>query len=223
MPLNVLIVHKESGERKLMEAVLQGFRLRVQAVAGSTQAAALVKKKKFDGIFLDGELPKLDGLELARLIRNSPSNRKAPIILITDQRSAIGLGDAFQAGVTFFLTRPVDQKKIAHLLNATRGAMLVERRRYHRVPLEVPVGFVGAGRAGQGPSTNISCSGILFQGDGSLQPGETLGMQFPLLGQSEPIHAQGEVARVDEQQRVGVRFTRLAAVDLERLQSFVGV
>ncbi len=223
VPLNVLIVHKEPGDRKLVEGILRSFGVQVHSLADSTQAAALVKKKKFDGIFLDAELPKLDGLELARHIRKSPSNRKAPIILITDEQSSIGLGDAFQAGVTFFLTRPIDQKKITHLLNATRGTMLSERRRYHRVPLEVPVGFSVAGRAGGGRSTNISCSGILFQGDGTLRPGETLELEFVLPGQREPMRAQGEVARVDEQQRVGVRFMRLAAADVERLQNFVGV
>jgi len=222
MPLNVLIVHKELGDRKLIEGVLRSFGLRVQAIADSTQAASLVKKKKFDGIFLDAELPKLDGLELARRIRSSPSNRRAPIVLISDAQSSIGLSEAFAAGVTFFLTRPIDQKKLIHLLNATRGTMLAERRRYHRVPLKVLVSFVVVGRAGQGLSTNISCSGILFQGDGSLQPGNTLVTEFVFPGQTEPIHAQGEVARVDEQQCVGVRFTRLAAVDLERLQNFVG-
>jgi CheY-like chemotaxis protein len=221
--LQLMIVHKETGERELVSAVLRGFRVRVEAVGNGQQAAQLVKKRKFDGFFIDGELPQGGGLELVRQIRKSASNKNAPIVFITDARSTIRLGDAFQAGVTFFLSRPLDQKKVTRLLNATRGSMLAERRSYHRVAVATPVRWQAGKKSGQVQSVNISRSGILIEAGDALAVGDVAELRFTLPGQATPIQAQAEVVRVDEQGRAGMRFTRLDASGLEQLQSFIGL
>lgn len=172
---------------------------------------------------MDGELPENLSLKLVRQIRKSPSNKKAPIIFITNQSSSIGLKEAFEAGVTFFLTRPLDQKKVLRLLNATRGSMLAERRAYHRVLVEAPVRFQAGAKAGQGQSVNISRSGILFEARGTLARGDVVEMEIALPAPAGTIRAVGEVARLDPEGRAGVRFRRLAAADLEQLQNFLGV
>lgn len=220
--MNVLVVHRDAAERKLLETMLRGFQVQVETLDDGARAAALVKKRKFDGVFVDGELPNQGGLELVRQVRKSPSNKKAPVVLISNPSSSIRLGDAFQAGVTFFLTCPLDQKKVSRLLNATRGSMLAERRSYHRLPLQAPVRFKVGSKAGQGTSINISRSGILFQAQGLLKAGDTVEMEFG-LPQQGVLSAQGQVARVDSAGAAGVRFTRLPAADIEKLQTFIGI
>lgn len=221
--LNVLVVDHDAPERQLVVSILRSFRAQLEAVGEASRAAELIQKRKFDGIFVDGELPKGQGLALVRMIRKSASNRKAPVVFITNQKSTVSLSDAFEAGVTFFLTRPLDQKKVNRLLNATRGAMLSERRGYHRVAVEVLVRFKSGPKKGQGSSVNISRSGILFEAGGALAPGDKVEVEFALPHQSGVVTAQGQVARVDSEGRAGVRFIKLAAADLELLQNFIGI
>ena len=221
--LSVLIVHNDPVERQLVESVLRNFRVKVEALGSGSDAVNQVKKEKYDGVFIDAELPDVSGLELVRKIRKSSSNSKIPIVFITNQASSIPLSDAFEAGVTFFLTRPLDVKKVQRLLNATRGAMLVERRRYHRVPVQAPVVFKAGAKTGKGHSVNISRSGILLEARGGLKMGDVVEMEISLPGPAGMVRAVGEVVRVDDAGHAGIHFTKLSAADLEQLQNFIGV
>ena len=222
--LNILIVHHDPAEREVMQGILRGHGVEVDVLADGVRAAALVKKRKFDGVFVDGELPSMKSLELVQQIRNSPSNKKAPIIFIANPNSTIRIADAFAAGVTFFLTRPLDKSKVQRLLNTTRGSMLAERRSYHRVGVAVPVRFKAGSKSGRGRSVNICRSGILFQAGGLLKPGDTVEMEIALPQPAGAIKATGDMVRLDAASgAAGVRFTRLPAADIEQLQTFIGL
>ena len=40
-------------------------------------------ERKFDGAFVDVKMPNLDGFQLTRLVRGTPSDRRVPIVMIT--------------------------------------------------------------------------------------------------------------------------------------------
>jgi hypothetical protein len=71
-------------------------------------------------------------------------------------------------------------------------------------------------------SLNLSQSGLLFQGDGSLVPGNVGQLSFRLPRQKLPINAQGIVVRADQKQQVGVRFTEISEHDRQRIRDFIG-
>lgn len=219
----VLILQQDAAERQLIESVLRSFNARAESLTDSARAAELINTRKFDGVFVDGELPKGKSLQLVQQVRQSPSNSKAPIVFITDENHSVLVREAFAAGVTFFLTRPLDQKKVERLLNVTRGAMLAERRGYYRIPIQAPVRFTTGKKSAEGTSVNISRSGILIEAGGRLAQGDTVEMTIDLPKPGRQIRAVGEVVRVDEQGRAGIHFTRLAAADIEALQNFIGI
>lgn len=63
----------------------------------------MVQKDAFDGIFLDIQMPTIDGLQLTRHIRKSGANKKAPIIVVTGCLDRKTMQQSFAAGATFFL------------------------------------------------------------------------------------------------------------------------
>ena len=85
MPLKILIVEDDDSSLELMTEVLSSVETEVRPVNDSLAAAAIILKERFDGIFLDLNMPKLDGFALMSRIRESPSNKSTPIIVVTGE------------------------------------------------------------------------------------------------------------------------------------------
>lgn len=221
MPLKILVVEDDLATLELMREVLASFGVVVRALHDSQEAAAVVQGEKFDGIFLDLLMPAVDGFELARQIRRSRMNSRVPIVIVTGREGKKTMQEAFAAGATFFLQKPVDKQKLIYLLNSTRGAMVEERRRFKRIPLHAEVTWQVDARKATGTSSNLGLNGILFQVDNSVEVGSAIRLSFRLPQQQLAIEVEGEVVRVDEKKRAGVRFTLLSPEDRQRLREFV--
>lgn len=224
MPVNVLkilVVEDNIPTLELISEVLATLGVGVRALADSQQAAALVSKERFDGIFLDIVMPKMDGFELASRIRQSARNKRTPIVIVTALEDKQILQRAFAAGGTFFLQKPLSKDKLIHLLNSARGTMLQERRRFKRVPIRTAVTCQEGSRKFKATSRDLSQSGILLETDRSLEQGNTIQLSFHLPGQIRAIEAKGVIIRLDEPQRLGVDFTYISASDRQRIGEFV--
>src|SRR5580693_7996677 len=102
----------------------------------STEATGLLEEGKFDVVFLDLHMASPDGIELARQMRRTESNRKTPIILLSDDQRPSAMSVGFEAGASFFLYKPIDKDRLLKLIRATQGTMEHDRRRTRRISLE---------------------------------------------------------------------------------------
>ena len=222
MAVKVLVVENDAPTLELMGEVLTSLKVEVRAVSDSERAAALVEQERFDGIFLDLHMPKVDGFEVARRIRASSWNRSAPIVVVTGYDDAATMQRAFAAGATFFLQKPVDRQRLTKLFRAARGRMFENRRQFVRLSLHTEVVCQVANQTLRGVSSNISQGGILFEVGRSLVPGTTVRLSFRLPGRELRIDVTGVVVRVDEKQRAGVRFTHIGARELQLIRDLLG-
>jgi uncharacterized protein (TIGR02266 family) len=222
MALRLLVVEDDAPTLELMDEVLASLKAEVCAVSDSEQAAALVNQERFDGIFVDLQMPGMDGFELTRLIRESSWNKSAPIVVVTGSDEAQTMRKAFAAGATFFLEKPVDRQRLTNLFKAARGRMFENRRHFVRVPLQTEVICQVEHQTLRGTSSNISQGGILFEVGRSLPPGTAVRLSFRLPGRELRIDVAGVVARVDEKQRAGVRFTQLGTRELQLIRDLIG-
>ncbi len=220
MALKVLIVEDDFPSLELIREVLESVEVEVRPVVDSEEAAALVVKEKFDGIFLDLNMPKMDGFELARRVRGSSWNASTPIIVVTGEEDRHTMKKSFDVGATFFLQKPLDRQKLLRLFRTARGTMFDNRRRFVRVPLNTEVVCEVAGRITKGTSWNISLGGILFEA-AQLRPFDEVRLSFPLPGAGITIRAAGIVVRIDERQRAGVRFRDLNEAGREAIRKLV--
>src|SRR5439155_11181536 len=181
-----------------MKEVLASLKVEVRAISDSEQAAVVVNQERFDGIFLDLQMPKVDGFELTRRIRKSSWNKSAPIVVVTGNDEAQTMQKAFAAGATFFLQKPVDRHRLTNLFKAARGTMFENRRQFVRVPLQTAVTCRVEDQTFQGTSSNISQGGILFEMGRPLPVGANVRLSFGLPGRQLRIDTTGVVARVDD-------------------------
>jgi CheY-like chemotaxis protein len=58
-------------------------------------------------ILLDLNLPKIDGLEVLRQIKNDPSTRSIPVVVLTSSKEQIDEVESYKAGVNSYIIKPL--------------------------------------------------------------------------------------------------------------------
>jgi len=106
----VLVVEDNDVSRMIMSKILERFGVKVTMAKDGGEAVGLTKRKKFDIIFMDCQMPNMDGYEATKVIREVESaNRQehTPIVAIT--ANAIKGDDerCLKAGMDDYLTKPV--------------------------------------------------------------------------------------------------------------------
>ena len=221
MGLKALVVEADPRSLDLMVKTLKSFHMEPRFTSNSEEALALINREKYDGIFLELMMPKLDGFELSRQIRQSSRNLSTPIFIITARKEKQTVTRAFEAGATFFLQKPLDKEKLLNLLKSTRGAMLEERRRTIRVPISTDVTWTSGNHTARGKSYNLSRGGMLFQGDDFLRKGSTIQLSFELPWMKHTIGAEGIVVHTDDQHRVGIGFVKVGQEEQAQIRDFI--
>jgi CheY-like chemotaxis protein len=217
--IKLLVVDDDLASLELMTEVFTFLRADVQPVSDSEKAAVLVNQERFDGIFLDLEMPNMSGFDLARRIRNSSWNKSAPIVIVTGLNDGRTMQEAFAIGATFFHQKPVDRQRLTDLFQTVRGTFLENRRRHTRVSLQTPVTCSGSSRTMQGVTWNVSSGGVQVE-IGNLQRGETVKLSFRLPRSGTVVDAIGVVAWTKDQ-RQGIQFTKTSAQSQQAIQEFI--
>ena len=165
-PLKLLVVEDDPTSLELMSEVFTSLKAEVRAVNDSEKAVGIINQERFDGIFLDLEMPNLNGFDLARLVRKSSSNKSTPIIIVTGRDDRQTMKQIFAVGANFFLQKPVDRQKLNMLFRTVQGGLAENRRKSVRVPIQTDVtGAVGS-RAMRGVSWNLSQGGMQVEVSG---------------------------------------------------------
>jgi CheY-like chemotaxis protein len=191
----------------------------VRPVSDSEKAVGMVNQEKFDGIFLDLEMPNLNGFDLARLIRKSSWNKSTPIIIVTGRDERQTMQEAFAIGATFFLQKPVDRQKLSVLFRTVSGGMLENRRKYTRVPLQTEVICTVGSRTIRGMTWNLSQGGMQVEAS-DLQSKDRVRLSFRLPVSGVSIDAMGTVAWADEK-RQGIQFTTLSTPAQQSIRKYI--
>lgn len=191
----IIVVEDDAGSLQLMGDVLLHMGAEPRLVGNPVQAAKLVEVEKFDGAFIDLQMPEMDGVELTQRIRGSRSNSRIPIVLITGE-GPYAVKDGFKAGVNFYLQKPITLERMRHLLNATRGAMLAERRRYQRAPVSLWVRVKWEGGQSSGHMVNLSGDGMLCSFSQPPPQGADIETEFELPEATEIFTIPARVTRV---------------------------
>jgi len=104
---HVLVVDDEPLNREVAQEQLQGAGLVVDTAEDGAQAISMAEKAVYTVIFMDMQMPNIDGLDATRAIRKIPGYEKTPIIAITGNAFAEDKSRCLDAGMNDFLTKPL--------------------------------------------------------------------------------------------------------------------
>lgn len=108
----VMVVDDSITIRKVMERMLERHGLDVQLAKDGVDAIAKLQEWVPDIILIDIEMPRMNGFELATFIRNTPSLRHIPIIVITSRTGAHHRQKAVEIGVDRYLGKPYQETEL---------------------------------------------------------------------------------------------------------------
>jgi CheY-like chemotaxis protein len=112
-PLKVLVVDGEIVARKTICSAMVKAGFVVVSLDNSTEAQRLLEKNRFDLIFLDAEMPGLDGIELCARTRKMPTNSTTPIVVVTAHADFEIRARSILSGGTDFIAKPFVSVELA--------------------------------------------------------------------------------------------------------------
>jgi len=128
----VLIVDDDTTARETLLAILEGEGYEMHQAKDGIQALITLKQLRPDLILLDVMMPAMDGFEVCRRIRATPSLAEVPILLLTalDDRDSLLRG--IESGADDFLSKPPDRReliaRVRTITRLNRYRTLVEQR-----------------------------------------------------------------------------------------------
>lgn len=114
MSRRVLVVDDDPVHRLVATAQIQELGYAADAAESGEAALAALAREPYDAVLLDCEMPRLDGYETCRLLREA--GRRIPVIALTSHGDAAGREKCLAAHMDDHLGKPVRREELASLL-----------------------------------------------------------------------------------------------------------
>ncbi|MEL0166620.1 MAG: PAS domain S-box protein [Pseudomonadaceae bacterium] len=126
-PLRILVADDVPENVQLMEVMLRAEGHRVYSASNGLNAFERVVDEQFDLILMDMQMPEVDGLEAARIIRRYEANmgrQHTPIIALTASVLDKDRQAAREAGMQGFASKPVERAALKHEIARVLGLQI---------------------------------------------------------------------------------------------------
>lgn len=121
---HILVVEDDPHARKLMQTVLEQNGYSVLTAKNGVEALEVMDSKHVDLVVLDVMMPRMDGYEFTKELRDGGSD--LPILMVTARETPSDVKRGFIIGTDDYMTKPVDEEemllRIAALLRRSRIA-----------------------------------------------------------------------------------------------------
>ena len=107
---NILVADDVANIRRLYEYTLEKNGFKVFSAENGEAALDIIEKLHIDLMILDVMMPKKDGYEVLKTLRESGSN--LPVLIITAKDAAEDLRRGFVLGTDDYMTKPVDEMEM---------------------------------------------------------------------------------------------------------------
>lgn len=111
-PLPILVVEDNLINQKVLATLLRRRGYEVDVANDGAQAVQYAAEKRYGLILMDLQMPVLDGLEAARLIRSLDDCPQPPIIAITAYTLNGDKQRCLDAGMNGYLPKPVETERL---------------------------------------------------------------------------------------------------------------
>lgn len=116
LPIKVLAVDDNEANLKLINALLLEQVSEVTLADNGMKAFEVCKNENFDLIFMDIQMPVMDGISTLKAIKKDTPNNKTPIIAVTAHALSGEREKMQQQGFNAYMTKPIDETMLNHII-----------------------------------------------------------------------------------------------------------
>ncbi|MBF0430354.1 MAG: response regulator [Fibrobacteria bacterium] len=113
----ILVAEDERLNQMLIKSMFLQMDHEIHIAGDGEDCIAQANKIKPDIIFMDMNMPKLNGIPATKILRKNPEFQHTPIIALSADAFIEQQQAALKAGITAYLTKPIDMDKLETVLN----------------------------------------------------------------------------------------------------------
>jgi CheY-like chemotaxis protein len=118
MTHGVLIVDDDQFIRKLIATTLEDVsEFELHEAGDGLEALEVARRERLSLVFLDVDMPRLNGIDTARRLREEDESGKLTIVMLTAAHDDSVESEAEQAGADLFLTKPFSPLDLLRLVD----------------------------------------------------------------------------------------------------------
>lgn len=189
----ILLVDDTKLFLKLEQEYLKQSSVTVFTASNGREALEMIRNNRPDLIYMDLNMPEMDGVTCCEAIKADPDLRSIPVILVTTEGHDESVERCKKAGCDGFLSKPIDRKKFLEL---GRSFLQNINRRERRVSCRTKVLFrVNSGENMQGTCLDLCASGLYVTCDRAVEVGDMVEVSMLASGSSDDlVEAWGRIA-----------------------------
>jgi chemosensory pili system protein ChpA (sensor histidine kinase/response regulator) len=131
----VVVADDSISVRKFVGRMLEKAGYRVKLASDGLEASEVVAQVGCHLVITDLEMPRMNGYELMAHLRQNPTTRKIPVLVVTSRAGAKHRDRAMKEGASGFLTKPVQEDQLIETVEKLIGSETSRRRPLVRVPV----------------------------------------------------------------------------------------
>ena len=125
---HILVVDDDKNTRMYFEALLKNNGYTVSVAKNGLEALSVMDKEHIDLVVLDIMMPKMDGYEFTKTLRECDNN--LPILMVSAKQMPADKNKGFAVGTDDYMTKPVDQEEFLYRIKALlRRAQIANERK----------------------------------------------------------------------------------------------
>lgn len=126
----ILVAEDNSNSAKLMQIILNQAGYKVITATNGVEALEIMDSKHIDLIILDIMMPKMDGYEFTRQLRQAGNN--TPILMVTAKYQNEDKCEGFIAGTDDYMVKPVNETELLLRIKALlRRSQIISEHKLH--------------------------------------------------------------------------------------------
>jgi two-component system, OmpR family, aerobic respiration control protein ArcA len=111
-PQTILVIEDDETMRSAIKRIFESEGLVVKTAADGTQLSSVLDDNPIDLIIMDVGLPWINGLELAKLLKEHDDLKQIPLVFVSGKTSDFDVKRGFEAGADDYIKKPFDIEKI---------------------------------------------------------------------------------------------------------------
>ena len=125
---HLLVVDDDKNTRLFLTALLEEAGYTVSAASNGEEALEMMDRAHIDLVVLDIMMPKMDGYEFTRLLRESDNT--LPILMVSAKQLPADKHKGFAVGTDDYITKPIDDEEFLYRIKALlrRAQIATEHR-----------------------------------------------------------------------------------------------